>query len=111
MLSHINMDAGRLLRAARLHSGLTQRELAERTQIPQPMISAIERGVQDPRHGTLRRLLLACGEDLDLVPVAGDGVDRTQFIATLKATPTERLRRAVAGAQAIERLRRSARRI
>jgi transcriptional regulator with XRE-family HTH domain len=98
------MDAGRLLRAARLHSGLTQRELAKRTHIPQPMISAIERGIQDPRHGTLIRLLRSCGEELDLVPLAGDGVDRTQFISSLKLTPTERLERGVAAARGLERL-------
>lgn len=103
------MDAGRLLKSARLHAGLTQRELATKSRVSQPMISSIERGLQDPRLGTLRRLLRACGEDLDLVPVAGIGVDRTQFVASLRLTPTERLRAAVAAALGIERLRKARR--
>jgi len=73
------------------------------------MISAIESGLQDPRYATLTTLLNACGEELDLVPLAGQGVDRTQFIATLKLTPTQRLRAAVAATRGLERLRRSRR--
>jgi hypothetical protein len=75
------------------------------------MISSIERGLQDPRHSTLTRLLSACGEDLDLVPLAGDGVDPTQFVESLKLTPSERLRTAVAAAKGMDRLRRAARRV
>jgi transcriptional regulator with XRE-family HTH domain len=102
------MDAGRLVRTARLQRGLTQRELARRTQVPQPMISLIERGKQDPRHGTLVRLLRACGLDLDLVPLAGAGVDRGQFTETLRLTPTERVRRALTAADFVRRVRRRA---
>ena len=47
------MKASALVRTARLRSALTQRELAERTRISQPMISLIESGQQDPVRGVL----------------------------------------------------------
>lgn len=105
------MKASRLVVAARKRKGFTQRELSARTGIPQPMISAIERGLQDPRHSTLERILAACGHEVDVVPVAGEGVDRTQFIAPLRRAPLERLRGGVAASLAIDRLVRSAKRI
>src|SRR6266850_652372 len=98
MLFHI-MSAGQFVRTARLRSGLTQRQLARRARVPQPMVSLIERGRQDPRDGTLARLLRASGVDLDLVPLAGQGVDRTQFVETLKLTPTQRVRRALGASE------------
>ncbi|CAN5140576.1 hypothetical protein BH18CHL2_BH18CHL2_04450 [soil metagenome] len=106
----IVVDAARLLRAARARAGLTQRALAERAGLPQPTVAAIERGHQDPRYRTLARLLLACGQDLDLVPHAGVGVDRTAFRATLRLSPAQRLAAAAKGARAL-RLLASARRV
>src|SRR5712691_7607948 len=105
------MEAARLVLAARKRLGLTQRELAKRTGIPQPMISAIERGHQDPRHGTLERILAATDQELDIVSRAGHGIDRTQFIAPLRLSPGDRLRRSVAATNAIDRHVRSARRV
>lgn len=103
------MDAGRILRQARARAGLSQRELAAVTRIPQPMISAIERGLQDPRHGTLEKLLAACGQELDLVLKGGEGVDPTQFIPGLQVALRARLRRAVEGSKNVERLGRALR--
>lgn len=71
------------------------------------MISSIERGLQDPRHGTLEKLLLACGQELDLVLKGGEGVDPTQFIPGLQASLQARLRAAVEGSKNLERSRRS----
>src|SRR5439155_3730724 len=85
------MKAGTLVRTARLRQGITQRELARRSRIPQPMISLIERGLQDPRYSTLERILAAVDHEVDFVPHAGGGVDRTQFFETLRLTPDERL--------------------
>jgi transcriptional regulator with XRE-family HTH domain len=103
------MEAGRLVSAARRRRGFSQRELASRTGIPQPMISAIERGRQDPRHSTLERILAACGQELDMVMRAGRGIDRTQFIESLRRTPAERLARVPNGARWVKRLRRARR--
>src|SRR2546425_9471616 len=105
------MKAARLVQAARKRKGLTQRELAAKTRISQPMISSIERGLQDPRYSTLRRILRACDLDVDIVNVAGGGIDRTQFAGTLPLTPEERLRRSVSATRAINELVRNARRI
>jgi transcriptional regulator with XRE-family HTH domain len=103
------MKASRLALAARKRVGLTQRELAERTGIPQPMISAIERGQQDPRHGTLERIMAAAGQELDMVMRAGAGVDRTQFVESLRMTPEQRLRNSAAGARWLKTVRRARR--
>jgi transcriptional regulator with XRE-family HTH domain len=106
----ITMNAARLLRAARARAGVTQRVLAERTRVPQPTIAAIESGAQDPRYGTLSRLIRACGWDLDLVRRGGQGEDRTLFREMLRLTPAERLFQMQQGARNLELLR-SARRL
>src|SRR2546425_10767552 len=103
------MDAGRLVLAARRRMGLTQRELAKRTGIPQPMISAIERGHQDPRHSTLERILAATDQELDIVRRPGHGIDRTQFVEALRRTPEERLAQTAAGARRLKQLGQSPR--
>jgi transcriptional regulator with XRE-family HTH domain len=99
------MNAAEILRSARAHARLTQRELADRAGIPQPTIAAIETGKQDPRYATLDKLLRICGFDLDLVPHDGEGEDRTVF--TLDLTPTERLRFAERGARTLRWLERA----
>ena len=99
------------MRAARKRKGLTQGALAAKTKIPQPMISSIERGLQDPRYSTLRRILRACDLDIDIVNAAGGGIDRTQFAGTLPLTPEERLLRSVVATRAIGELVRNARRV
>lgn len=103
------MDAARIVRQARARAGLSQRDLARLSGISQPMISAIERGLQDPRHSTLERLLGACGQEVDLVLKMGEGVDPTQFIPPLGLALRQRLRMAVESAKNVERLRRQIR--
>jgi transcriptional regulator with XRE-family HTH domain len=105
------MKANTLVRTARRRKGLTQRELARRTGIPQPMISSIERGLQDPRYSTVERILAAADQEIDVVERAGRGVDRTQFVESLRLTPLQRLRNGVSASKAIDRLVRSARRV
>jgi hypothetical protein len=70
------------------------------------MVSLIESGRQDPRYATLIRLLRPCGLDIDLVPLGGRGVERSQFVETLKLTPSERVRRALGTADFVRRVRR-----
>ena len=105
------MKVSRLVRAARKRKGLSQRELSAKTRIPQPMISLIERGLQDPRYSTLQRILHACDLEMDIVNVAGGGIDRTQFSSRLPLTPEERLRRSVVATRAMNELVRNARRV
>jgi predicted nucleotidyltransferase/DNA-binding XRE family transcriptional regulator len=59
-------DASALLRAARRRAGLSQAELAERAGTSQPAVARRERGSDQPTLSTLRRLLYACGEELEL---------------------------------------------
>ena len=80
------MDTGRTLRQARRRAGLSQRALAERTGIAQPTVARVETGNHSPRVATLELLLGACGEALEALPRAGDGVDRTTIRALLALT-------------------------
>lgn len=50
------MDVSERLRRGRLQAGLTQAEVAHASGVPQPNISAIERGSLKPRPETLERL-------------------------------------------------------
>lgn len=87
--------AGRMLREARARAGLTQRELAAKSGIPQETIARIERGRAEPRVKTLDRLLDGCGYGLEVMPRLGKGVDRTQIRELLMLSPSERLARAI----------------
>jgi transcriptional regulator with XRE-family HTH domain len=83
--------AGRMLRESRARARLTQRQLAEKSGIPQETIARIERGRADPRVNTLDRLLGACEFGLEVLPRLGIGIDRTQIRARLDLTPDKRL--------------------
>jgi transcriptional regulator with XRE-family HTH domain len=101
------MNASSFVRTARTRAGLSQGDLARRAVIPQPMLSSIERGLQDPRYRTLDRLLRECGQDLLLIPRPGRGVDQTQFAERLRLTPAARLRATAAAARGMRRFRKS----
>jgi transcriptional regulator with XRE-family HTH domain len=90
------MEAGSLLREARLRAGLTQRELARVADVPQPAISRIERGHVSPRLDTLDQLLKGCGLGLDLVDRPGRDVDRTLIRERLRLSVAQRARLAAA---------------
>lgn len=59
--AHLAAD---LLRTARAMADLSQRELAARAGVPQPMIAAYESGARQPSVPTLGRLLDAAGYEL-----------------------------------------------
>lgn len=63
-------DAATLLRQARRRHAVDQRTLAQRAGTSQTQVSRIERGVVSPSVSTLRRLLEALGEELELIAVA-----------------------------------------
>jgi transcriptional regulator with XRE-family HTH domain len=60
------MEPASLIRAVRRRHGLSQAEMARRAGTSQPVISAYEHGRRDPSYGTLRRLVEAGGEQLQL---------------------------------------------
>lgn len=75
----------------------------------QPTIARIERGVDDPRVGTVVRLLAACDETLDAVPTRGAGIDLTLVDELLARTPAERIRSLPREVASLERLQRGRR--
>ena len=85
------LDAGALVREARLVAGLNQAELAARVGTTQSAVSNWERCREVPRVDTLGRILQACGFEADLTFRRHDDVDRAQIVALLDATPDERL--------------------
>jgi transcriptional regulator with XRE-family HTH domain len=89
------MDARSIVLEARFGAGLSQRELARRSGVPQAAISRIERGLVSPRTQTLDRLLRACGRDVGLIVRPGTGLDRSLIRERLRLTTAERARLAV----------------
>lgn len=70
------MTAARLLRETRRAKGLTQRALADRAQVTQPALAAIESSEHDTRGATLERLIGAAGYGLFALPTrAGSAAD------------------------------------
>lgn len=104
------MIAAQLLRHARRGAGLSQRELAERAGTTQSAVSRIESGAVTPRFDTLAELVRACGARIGLVPVLGEGVDRTTVRAIRRLSPAERLQGAALEARNVDALRRATRR-
>ena len=90
-----SVDARSIVLEARFGAGLSQRELARRSRVPQAAISRIERGLVSPRTQTLDRLLRACGRDVGLVGRPGTGLDRSLIRERLRLTTAERARLAV----------------
>src|SRR5688500_7720149 len=91
MVSSPKMTAARILRHARLRAGMTQRDLARATGVPQPAIARLERGRVTPGLDTLERLLAGAGSTLEVVPRLGVGVDRSLIRAALQRSPEERI--------------------
>lgn len=98
------MDAGSLLRYARDKARLSQRELGRRAGVSQTTISLIEDGRTSPRFSTLDRLLDICGFELEIVPRAGVGIDRTRMRELLRLAPAERARIAIEEARNLEKV-------
>ena len=86
------LRTGLLIREARAAAGLKQSELAARVGTKQSVISRWERGVDEPRIGTLARLLRACGFEVDLAFRRLDDVDRAQIAQHLDMTTSQRVR-------------------
>lgn len=106
------MNGGRLVREARLRSGLTQRQLAEAVGITQATVARIESGVIRPSLAHVERLIAACGLELRVNLVPADDSDWSIAQANLRLDPDARVRQhqaavrfAQAGREALERAR------
>ncbi|WP_424137716.1 helix-turn-helix transcriptional regulator [Roseomonas chloroacetimidivorans] len=66
------LEAGRLVRELRQAAGLTQVQLADRLNVSQARVSAIEKGEgrDGPSYGLLKRIAAACGVDWPAFPGA-----------------------------------------
>jgi predicted transcriptional regulator len=104
------MDYGHVLSRARHRASLTQRELAKRAKVAQPVIARIETSRAVPRVDTMDRLLTACGETLEALPRLGVGVDRTLIHEMLRMTPEDRITAAAAASRGLAEIRRGLRR-
>jgi len=93
------MDAGQLLREARRRAGFSQRALAERAGVSQPLIARVESGATDPGFGRLLGLVRACGFDLEVHLVRLDEDAWTLVERGAAASPDERLERMLAGVE------------
>jgi transcriptional regulator with XRE-family HTH domain len=113
--------AATLVKEARILSGLTQRELAERAGTSQPAVARVEQGSLSPTLATLERLLNAAGFGLaaGLVPRAVPDpvierykrdVDRTLLRENLRKTVDQRLRSLVDLQKSAAEVRRAGRR-
>jgi transcriptional regulator with XRE-family HTH domain len=90
---------------ARRSAGLSQRQLAVASGVPQPTIARIESGKQMPRADTLDRLLRACGWELDMTPRRGQGEDAGLIDAWLALTTEDRAQRGAEYGRSLDRIR------
>lgn len=102
---HAGMNAAAWVNGARRGAGLSQRQLATRSGVPQPTIARIEAGRQVPRVDTLERILNACGWELDMTPRRGEGEDRTLIRHWLSLAPERRAEGAAEYGRAVARMR------
>jgi predicted transcriptional regulator len=86
------MQPSTLIRRARQAAGLTQAELARRADMKQPEVARLESSGANPRLSTLKRVVAATGQSLKLDLDDNAGIDETLIAASLRETPTERLR-------------------
>jgi transcriptional regulator with XRE-family HTH domain len=99
------VNAAEWLNGARRSAGLSQRQLAERSRVPQPTIARIEAGTQVPRVDTLDRLLRACGWELDMVQLRGEGEDSSLISHWLSLDVSERAERGAAYGRVADEIR------
>jgi transcriptional regulator with XRE-family HTH domain len=93
MAQSYESPAAFLLQLARLKSGLSQREVAERAGVPPTMISVYERGQREPTLATLLKLLHAAGLELTMQLKPYDRHDDVLDALETRRSGSERRRR------------------
>jgi hypothetical protein len=82
-----------LIREARLRAGLTQYELAERTNRDRSVIARWEQGAVAPSLETLLELVRACGFNLPLELVPHDDTNLERLRKNVLLSPERRVQR------------------
>ena len=93
MAQSYKSPAAFLLQLARLKSGLSQREVAERAGVPTTMISVYERGQREPTLATLHKPLHAAGFELNMQLEPYDRHDEVLDALEARRSASERQRR------------------
>jgi transcriptional regulator with XRE-family HTH domain len=93
MAQSYESPAAFLLQLARLKSGRSQREVAERAGVPTTMISVYERGQREPTLATLLKLLHAADLELTMQLEPYDRHDEVLDTLEAKRSRSERRRR------------------
>lgn len=87
------MRSADLIREARLRAGLTQYELAERTNHDRSVIARWEQGAVAPSLETLLELVRACGFNLPLELVPHDESNLERLRKNVLLSPERRVQR------------------
>jgi len=98
------LRGGELIREARLRSGLTQQELAERLGTAQSVIARWESGHRSPTVETLVRAVRACGLELNMSLASYDRDHELMIRRNLALSPGARLDKLTADRRGIEDL-------
>lgn len=104
------MRGGELIKEARLRSGLSQQELAQRLSTSQPVIARWESGRRSPTVEALVRAVRACGLDVAMSIGAYDSEHELLIRQNLLLSPAERLDKMIESQRGVEELLKSVRR-
>ena len=69
------LSIGIIIKSIRLQLGMSQKDLAQRAEVPQSTISRIEQGQRDFNLSTLNKILGAMSCDLVMAPLSQDSID------------------------------------
>lgn len=97
-----SIEAGRAVRRWRTSAGLTQKALAERLEVTQGRVSAIEqgRGREGPSYATLKRIAAACDVELDLAAI-GQTAEKPVRVVVRRGGMLHLGKRAVSGTRTV----------
>lgn len=95
----LRAEIARGLRLAREHAGLSQRQLATKLGVTQPMVSKAEAGSARVSGAYMQRVLKACKLPADWVPPEGSESESTGVTSVPGFEQVERLRPGASGAK------------
>ena len=104
---HVPMDPGQFVREARRRAGLTQRTLARRAGVSQPLVARIENGDVGATWDRVLQLVRASGFDLDVRVVPLDEDAWTLGEEGQDISPDQRLDRMLEGVRLYEEAKRA----